>query len=262
MTTKKININKLLEAKNFYVPKDLFNYDLSVPEIRLLIILSTRQANTDGLDFTVDSLGGELKHFIDSKKNGYCNISKYAERLTELDLINSNGTGKKLENGYVLFSEFPAFKSIRQLFLLCCKDNKWHKNGNIYINVSMFKNMFGEKTKRINETWRNTNKQLNTDFSYTYTHNSVEIIDNIKPSKEKVKVKKEDKKVNKELVDKLREGIVKPKINSFNSSNIPEPDCEVPSDEELGFGTEVEGKQASVEDLSKMLDDENFGIKM
>lgn len=247
----KLNINKLLEVENFYIPKDLFNYDLSVPEIRLLIILSTRQADTDGSDFTVDSLSRDLKHFIDHKN--YSKIPSYAERLKELDLINSNGVGKKLDNGYVIFSEFPTFKNIRQLFLLCCKDNKWHTKGNIFITVDMFKNLFGESKTSINQYWKRTNEQLGTDFSFKPEKGNITIRDNKKPKKAEVEKEevKQEKKANREFVDKMREEFKTPKMDSWNSSKIDAPDCDAPSEEEQEFGTGFEEctKVASMKDI-------------
>lgn len=184
----KLNINKSLGVDKFYIPKDLFNYDLSVSEIRLLILLSSTQITNKGEDLTVDSLSSDLKTFIDH--NNYNKIPSYAERLKEFGLINENGTGKRLEKDYVLFDKLPMFKNIRQLFMLCCQNNKWDRRGRILITINMFKNMFGEKTKRINEAWKRTNKQLKTDFSYDYIRGNVEIKDNNKISHKDKCVKK------------------------------------------------------------------------
>lgn len=163
----KLGINK------FYLSKEVFNFDLTVPELRLLIILSSAKV-------TLDDLDSNIKDYISGNK--YEKIDTVVEKLAYLGLISHDGYGLELNTNFLIFKELPSFKSIRQLFMLSL--DKWYLKGGVIISKSVFYKLFTDIPKKINLYWKRTCEQLNLDYSYEISKGKV-IIRNNKPKSKK-----------------------------------------------------------------------------
>lgn len=191
----KKDIKELLEVDKFYLSKEVFNLDLTVPELRLLIILSSSKVVLNELDSSV-------KHFIDPKN--YNKINDYVDKLIGLGLVGEDGLGKTLDKDFIIFDIFPNFKSVRQLFMMSL--SRWHKNSLIIISTEVFYNLFTNTPKRINQYWKQSNKQANVDYSYTISKNIVKITNNNKNQES------EDIKTYKNILKAVKEDKPKPKV--------------------------------------------------
>lgn len=203
-----------LEKGNYFLSKYAFNYDLSICDIRVLLLLSSKEG------ITINSFDHRCKRWC-YKKNSYTNsIFKESERkLIEFGLINKDGTGLNLEKDYIIFrsiEEVTNCKTIKQIFILALKYwNTKHKNA--IISTSVFYKIFPNK-----RAFQRACESVGLLFSYTEKYNKIFVF------REKVDLKTEEtsssKNKSKGKVDiKLLTNIK----SKYSDTPIPEPSVDV-----------------------------------
>lgn len=168
MTKRELNLETF--KGDCFLSKEAFKHDLTIAEIRLLVVLtSTYKKKLDDLNY-------DQKLWIAGSKSVYSKLKSYEDNLIKLCLINSDGTGLKLERDYIIYKDADIIvkcKNMRQLFLSSL--NLWHKKGKVIISEDMFYNLFGKTTSRINENWKRTCDQLGVSCTWTEKNNNIYI---------------------------------------------------------------------------------------
>lgn len=180
---KKRNLNKQISNKekivefdlgltqnHYFLHKDIFYHKLSIVEIRVLLLLSTKK------EITIRDLDSKAKMWCVRKSNyrnsDFDNIEK---NLIECKLLNEDGTGLLLEKNFIIFRDLELFdkcKTIKQLFVASL--NLWTKNhSNIIVSIKMFKALFPNKRAFVRAC-----KSLDYDFSYQEKQNKIYIFTN------------------------------------------------------------------------------------
>lgn len=215
----KKDIKELLEVDKFYLSKEVFNLDLTVPEIKLLIILSSTKLR-------LNEFNSYVKLFIDSEN--YNKIYEYNDKLKRLNLIGDEGNGRILDKDFIIFNDFPKFKSIRQLFMMSL--DKWYKGNLIIIGGNTFYNLFGTEKREMNRYWKRACKQANVDYSYTVSKNIVKITNNNKSQEN------DDIKTYKDILKSVKADKPKPKLEVIEvdkPTDIVESDFDFDKFEEM-----------------------------
>ena len=177
-----------------YLNKEVFDYDLTMVEVRLLMVLSSNKG------LSINDLSKAEKLEIVSNSRNYKLIPTMIEKLIELNLLDEEGKGKEIGKEFVIVNgleEVKDIKNLRQLFLFSLP--RWYKNRKqTIITVDRFENLFGNNKRDINRYWKNTNEQLNKNYTYKIEKNKVVIynVTNVEEIVEVVVEKMEDKKVS------------------------------------------------------------------
>lgn len=166
---KKLKLDIL--GENYYLSKEVFKHDLSIAEVRLLLVLSS-VSNT-----TLSDLNYEQKMWIANSKSRYASLKEYEKNLISLGLLNQDGTGLTLVKDFIIYRGTDILdncKNTRQLFLSSL--HLWYKKGNdVIISEELFKTMFGDTIKTINKNWKRTCEQLNIVCSWEKKNNNIYI---------------------------------------------------------------------------------------
>lgn len=215
MTKRELNLETF--KGDCFLSKDAFKYDLSIVEIRLLLVLtSTYKKNLSNL-----SHGNKM--WVSGSYREYSKLNDYEAHLIELGLLNEDGTGIKLEKDYLIYKDIDIIskcKNIRQLFLSSL--NLWHKKGKVIVSQEFFQNLFGNDKKTINKNWKRTCDQLGVSCTWTEKNNNIYI--------EKTESAKKEELSN----DPVNETVAPQCPLDVNNSQLPN-----------------EPKEASIEDLEK-----------
>lgn len=188
-------------GENYYLSKEVFKHDLSIAEVRLLVVLSSVK------NITLSDLNHEQKMWISGSYREYSKLSGYEKHLIELNLIDKDGTGLELEKDFIIYRNTDILdncKNIRQLFLSSLQ--LWYKGNDVIISEELFKTLFGSA---INKNWKRTCEQLNIVCSWEKKNNNIYIKQDKTMSKVKeMFVETQEKEVKtEERVEEKREEI-------------------------------------------------------
>lgn len=150
--------------EGFFIEKEWFELEsvrnFSTTELRLLILHSGR---------TIEELDVEEKQWVLGGRNKKVSeIDKAKDKLIDLGLIELYDDDKNTSHyskvglgnyEYVPFTEIEKVKNLRQLLIVCALSN----NKELIISHKLLKDLFGTETRRINENWKRTCKQLEVD---------------------------------------------------------------------------------------------------
>ncbi|MGL5646899.1 MAG: hypothetical protein ACRDDY_03525 [Clostridium sp.] len=147
-----------LTSENYYLSKEVFNHDLTILEIRILLLLSTN------IGLTVRTMSRCTKIWCYRKKQ-YTNkmFLDAEEKMIRLGLISQNGTGLQLKKDFLIFKDIQLFyscKTRKQVFVLSLRC--WNKKYSaLIISPVVFYGIFDNRTvfKRVCESM---------GFKYTY----------------------------------------------------------------------------------------------
>ena len=188
----------MLDSKTtLYLNKEVFDYDLTMAEVRLLMVLSSNKG------LSVKDLSKAEKLEIVSNSRNYKLIPTMIEKLVELNLLDENGVGKEIGKEFVIINgleEVKNIKNLRQLFLFSV--HRWYKNRKqTIITISRFENLFGDNKRDINKYWKRTNEQLDKDYAYKIEKNKVVIYNNVATVEEEVVEEVVEVKAKEETVE-------------------------------------------------------------
>ena len=205
-----------MENKVLYLNKEVFDYDLTMVEVRLLMVLSSNKG------LSVKDLSKAEKLEIVGSARNYKLIPTMIEKLVELNLLDEEGKGKEIGKEFVIINglnEVKDIKNLRQLFLFSLP--RWYKNKKqTIITIDRFENLFGNNKRDINRYWKNTNEQLNKNYTYKVEKNKV-VIYNVATVEE---VKEVEVVVEKEVVKEVKEETVELRTEDYD---IVEEQCSV-----------------------------------
>ena len=204
-----------MENKVLYLNKEVFDYDLTMAEVRLLMVLSSNKG------VSVKDLSKAEKLEIVGSARNYKLIPTMVEKLVELNLLDEEGKGKEIGKEFVIINgleEIKDIKNLRQLFLFSV--SRWYKNKKqTIITVGRFENLFGDNKRDINKYWKRTNEQLNKNYTYKieknrvviYNVSTVEVVEEVV----EVKVKEETVEVRTENYEVVEEQCSVADLESF-----------------------------------------------
>lgn len=217
-----IDLGLDLIKENYFLSKDVFKYGLSIVDIRVLLLLSTKKG------LTVKTLNHKCKTWC-VKKNNYSNhiFKEIEKRLIKTGLITYEGFGLDLKKDYLIFKDLEVFhrcKTEKQLFIESIFIwNKKHKD--IILSEDLFKLMFPNR-----RAFNRACEGVGCNFTYIEKQNKVYIH----------KVEDDIKCVEKVYKDNP--------ISMLDSVNLLLDEYEI----EIMSSNEV-GKEASIEDLRNLL---------
>lgn len=202
-----------LVRDEYYIPKKAFDYpELSIMEIRLLVVLSTKK----NIDISV--MNYNTKMWICKDSRHYNKMKDMVNKLIEKGLLDENGRGldfKKNKIKYIIYRDLSYFesKSIRQLFFksICIWNSKYSE---AIISTDTFYGLFGKSKMIINKNWKNVEKSTGLSYCWIEKNN-------------KVYINKEKRDIGKNMNDNRLDKIKKPlsNFNTYKESVIPPPDC-------------------------------------
>ena len=154
-----------------YLSKEVFDYDLKMTEIRLLMLLSSYKISIEELSYE-----NKLAVFRSRKALSNKKLEEMVERLNSFNLLQ-DGRGFSLKDNFIVFKnglvDLKDIKNLRQLFLYSIP--KYFYGKKVIISKDRLYNLFGAVSKRRNQYWKETNKQLGTNYQYEIEQNRVMI---------------------------------------------------------------------------------------
>lgn len=217
-----------LENNNYFLSKEVFEHpDLSIAEVRLLLVISTKK------DLTLNKMDKNTKLWICKSCKYYSSLSKMEANLISKGLIKVDGTGKQLlaEGNFLLITDLSIIdnsKSVRQLFINSI--DIWHtKREKVIVKVETFKGLFGDTVKLINHNIKAICKG-DYNISWNNIRNSIHITKEEKSAKEIFPA------------SILSMSNILSNISTRNTNEIPEPvrECNVEELERLVRESEFE----------------------
>lgn len=164
-----------------YLSKEVFDYDLKMTEVRLLMLLSSYKIGIEELTYE-----NKLSVFRSRKALSNKKLEEMVERLNGYNLLQE-GKGISLKDNFIIFKngleDLKDIKNLRQLFLYSIP--KYFYGKKVIISKDRLYNLFGTISKRRNQYWKETNKQLGTNYEYEIEQNRVIIFEKSDSSNKK-----------------------------------------------------------------------------